>query len=443
MKCAAQVSGPLLKTVAFILFCAVQAHPQVREIDRSKLPQTKTMQQIYADLLPIDRYARSPVNALTWHYPVPKTEIESQFLRAFQTLEKQQKLEPENKELQVFTGLVAHLAYNLGVDEDYRFSFNLLQSLAAEDYRASWFLGMNQCQTDDPVRGMQRFLRIENTSPVLPSDFWEDYANCAGIANMPVHAVRAYDTQRKITQTVPSDEQLEQSARDRIKPGSVITTYPSKQAWINEKAPDGNRLTSKVCGESFLVKPTYHLNIADVVHGTCIVTIDTEQYPSRYGPSSGSLLLLTQAARQGESLSAFARRILQAFTQNVVKDPSEGSTAPIEGIHCPVASCQSFEISTKKLYKSEGGAHLIAIFFQADQPDYPGLRFESPQPLPKVTATGAKPISATDEAPQRFEGPLYTFVTLDANQDIYPRARIDFDDLLKSLIVDSKTADSK
>jgi hypothetical protein len=443
MKCAAQVPGPLLKTVAFLLLCAAPAGSQVREIDRAKLPQTKTMQQVYTDLLPIDHFARSPVSAPTWRYPVPKAEIESQFLLAFQTLEKQQKLEPENKELQLFIGLVAHLAYNLGIDEDYRYALSLLQSLAAEDYRAAWFLGMQQCQSGDPVRGMQRLLRVEVTSPVIPGGFWDDYANCAGVANMPVHAVRAYDLERRITQAVPTDEQLEQSARDRIKPGSVITTYPSKQAWINEKAPDGNRLTSKVCGESFLVKPTFHLNVADVIHGTCIVTIDTEQYPSRYGPSSGSLLLLTQAARQGESLSAFARRILQAFTQNVVKDPGEGSTAPLDGMHCPVASCQSFEISTKKLYKSEGGAHLIAVFFQVDQPEYPGLRFESPQPLPKLPVNAVRPAPGSDEAPQRFEGPLYTFVTLDANQDIYPRARIDFDDLLKSLIVDSKPIDSK
>jgi hypothetical protein len=438
MKCVAQVSGPLLKTVAFILLCVAPARPQVREIDRSKLPQTRTIQQIYMDLLPIDHFARSPVTATTWRYPVPKADIESHFLLAFQTLEKQQKLDPENKELQLFTGLVAHLAYNLGIDEDYRYALNLLQSLAAEDYRASWSLGMQQCQSGDPVRGMQRLLRIENTSPALPGDFWEDYANCAGIANMPVHAVRAYDTERKITQTVPTDEQLEQSARDRIKPGSVITTYPSKQVWINEKGPDGSRLTSNVCGVSFVVKLSFHLNVADVVHGTCIVTIDTEQYPSRFGPSSGSLLLLTQAARQGESLEAFARRILQAFTQNVVKDPSEGNTAPLAGMHCPVATCQSFEIATKKLYKAEGGAHLIAVFFQSDQPPYPGLRFETPQPLPKISPTTGKPISGSEETPQRFEGPLYTFVTLDANSDIYPRARVDFDDLLKSLVVDSK-----
>src|ERR1700742_1906963 len=178
-----QATASFFWLAALLCLCGPFAHPQVREIDRSRLPQTKTMQQIYTDLLPIDRYARSPVNALTWHYPVPKTEIESQFLAAFQTLEKQQKLEPENKELQLFTGLVAHLAYNLGVDEDYRYALNLLQSLAAEDYRASWFLGMQQCQSGDPVRGMQRLLRIENSSPGLPSDFWEDYANCAGIAN--------------------------------------------------------------------------------------------------------------------------------------------------------------------------------------------------------------------------------------------------------------------
>ena len=61
----------------------------------------------------------------------------------------------------------------------------------------------------------------------------------------------------------------------------------------------------------------------------------------------------------------------------------------------------------------------------------------------KVNVNAVKPAPGTDETPQRFEGPLYTFVTLDANQDIYPRARIDFDDLLKSLIVDAKNADSK
>jgi hypothetical protein len=40
---------------------------------------------------------------------------------------------------------------------------------------------------------------------------------------------------------------------------------------------------------------------------------------------------------------------------------------------------------------------------------------------------------------QRFNGTLYMFVTLDANLDIYPRARFDFDAVLKSLVIDSKS----
>jgi hypothetical protein len=99
-----------------------------------------------------------------------------------------------------------------------------------------------------------------------------------------------------------------------------------------------------------------------------------------------------------------------------------------------VAICLSSEIITNKLYKSAGGAHLLAVFFQSAQPADPGLRFETPQPLPKASNNSTQP----EETPQRFDGTLYTFVTLDANQDIYPRARADFDDLLKSIVADSK-----
>ena len=69
----------------------------------------------------------------------------------------------------------------------------------------------------------------------------------------------------------------------------------------------------------------------------------------------------------------------------------------------------------------------------------PGLRFETPQPQPKVTNHIVEPaLFRPEENPQRFSGTLYTFVSLDANKDIYPRSRTDFDVLLKSLVIDSK-----
>jgi hypothetical protein len=122
-----------------------------------------------------------------------------------------------------------------------------------------------------------------------------------------------------------------------------------------------------------------------------------------------------------------------------VKDPRRAEKTALPGIQCPVATCLTFEIVTSKQYKAEGGAHLLAVFFQSEQPAYPGLRFETPQPIPKVGNNSHESASfRPEEMLQRFDGTLYTCITLDANQDIYPRARHDFEDLIKSLAVDSK-----
>lgn len=434
MNRSTQVTALLIRRIALVCFCTTSAFSQIRQIDRSKLPQNPEVQHAYKDLLPIDQFARTP--EATWRSPVPKPEVESRFLLALHTLQKAQQQSPDNKELEIFTGLVAHLAYNLGIEEARDPALYLLQSQVSADFRAAWFLGIHQCQSNNPVAGMQLLLRVETSSNPPTGDFWQDYAICAGIANMPVHAVRAYDKARKAPDAPPIDDQMEQIARDRIKPGSITSSYPAKQAWREEKIAGGTRFTSNLCGVSFATRVTSHLNanLTDVAHGTCPVTFNTDQYPSRFGPSSASLLLVTQAARPGESLEAFSQRILETFSHGLLKDPREANRTPLAGIQCPVAICLSSEIITNKLYKSEGGAHLLAVFFQSGQPTDPGLRFETPQPLPKVSNNSAQP----EETPQRFDGTLYTFVTLDANQDIYPRARPDFDDLLKSIVVDSK-----
>jgi hypothetical protein len=142
-------------------------------------------------------------------------------------------------------------------------------------------------------------------------------------------------------------------------------------------------------------------------------------------------MLLTQTAKPGESLDAFAQRVL--------KDQRYANKTPLAGIQCPVATCLSFEVVTDKLYKPEGGLHLLAVFFQSEQPAYPGLRFESPQPLHNApNIPGETSYFRPLEIIQRFNGTLYTIVTLDANHDNYARSRADFDELLKSLVIDTK-----
>ena len=364
--------------------------------------------------------------------------MSSRFLKALHTLEHAQEQAPDNKELQLLTGLVAHLASNLGIEEAYDLALTYLQPQAKDDFRVAWFLGIHECQSNFSVAGMQQLLHVEASTKSLPGSFWQDYANCANTTNMPVHAIRAYDNARKTPDGLPANEQnsqFEQIARNRIKPSSDTSSYPPKEAWHQEKTVGGVRFTSSVCGESFLTRATSIVKLGDTVNGMCLVTINSEQYPSRYGPSSASILLLTQIARPGESLEAFSQRVLAA--QQLLKDPNHPEKASVTGIPCPVANCLAFDIVSDKLYKAEGGAHVLAVFFQSDQPAYPGLRLEIPQPTPKVANTSGQPVTP-EPILQRFNGTLYTFVSLDANHDIYPRSRADLDDLLKTLIVDSK-----
>jgi len=248
---------------------------------------------------------------------------------------------------------------------------------------------------------------------------------------MPVHAIRAYDKIRNTPGAPPIDPQVEQLARNKIKPSDATASYSPKQAWHEERITGGNRVTSNICGESFVTLPSYQLKIGDVRNGVCIVTADTELYPSRYGPSSASLLVMTKAAKPGETL--------EAFSQQILKDPLYAGKTPASGVQCPVPTCLAYEVVTDKLYKPEGGAHLLVVFFASEQPAYPGFRFETPQPLPKDSTTSSLPSFAqSEQIPQRFNGTLYTFVSLDANRDIFPRSRADLDQILKSFVVDTK-----
>ena len=99
----------------------------------------------------------------------------------------------------------------------------------------------------------------------------------------------------------------------------------------------------------------------------------------------------------------------------------------------------TIKIITDKLYSKEGGAHLLAVAFASEQPTYPGLRFESPRPLPKTGGNSNSPqFFRPDNTQQRFEGTIYTFLALDANEDIYVSSRADFDALVHSMVIDSK-----
>lgn len=419
---------------AIFLSGCLAADGQVDQIDRTKLPPDAAVQAAYLDALTNNPFART--YEMSWRFPTPKEQLAVSFTRDLHALEDAQKKSPGNVELELLTGLVAHLAYNLNVDEGYTPAIDLLGTLARnnpQDYRAAWFLGIHQCQSNDTAGGMKRLLGIESTFNQLPRAFWQDYANCASVSLMPEHAIRAYDNAHKVLSGPPNDETLERIARKVVKPSSPDQSYPIRTAWAFAQTKDQVRFTSTLCGESFVTRPDARVELHDVKNGTCAITIESPHFTNRHGESSANRLILTMIPKPGESLEDFAHRFLSG--------PKYSMARPITGVPCPVARCIAFEIVTDKLYPGEGGAHLISVFFASDEPQYPGLIFEQPQAIPTSGAgkDSDKPtFYRANEGVSRFSGTLYTFVALDANADIYAPSRALFDGLLKSLVVDAK-----
>ena len=70
---------------------------------------------------------------------------------------------------------------------------------------------MQQCESNDPAPGMQRLLHIESSTKPIPGDFWQDYAYCAGVTNLPVHAIRAYDAAKQSPDKPAIDEGMKKT----------------------------------------------------------------------------------------------------------------------------------------------------------------------------------------------------------------------------------------
>src|SRR5258708_22029490 len=98
---------------AFLL--SASAGAQFRQIDPAKLPQDQRVRAAYSGVQAVESMAHrwSP----KWTYNTPKDQVVAQLTSGLNDLRSAETAAPGNEELLLLTGLVAHLAYNLDVEE--------------------------------------------------------------------------------------------------------------------------------------------------------------------------------------------------------------------------------------------------------------------------------------------------------------------------------------
>ncbi len=418
-----------LFAASLFLLLSTPAVAEIASIHASALPQESAVLAALDDAQQMEPYSHSWSS--NWRYPITKDEVATRLGKDLAFLLLAQKNHPENTELNLLTGLVAHFAYNVDVPNSYDAAMNSLAQASKqhpEDLRGTWFHASMLCQTSQPKGGAEEFLSLESSHPwnQLPIAFWDDYLECATVTNMPAHALRAssYLTQLHAPLSAMRDF-LTNLAHKRFVEFDPKTKYEAKQIWWGSNADHDPAFTGTSCGISLRAHPDWSIENIGLSGEGCFAIFSTGPYPAVEGRLAPEILLIARQPKENETLQQFAAK----FT-------SKGKFEPITTPKCPSQICISMRGIQQGMYGKNGDGHGEIVVFERNQPDFPGLIFEAPTQIPKSDGKTGKEFYRPSQTQQRMPGKLYYLVLLDTASSIEEPATKDFDFFLQNLTVE-------
>jgi hypothetical protein len=109
---------------------------------------------------------------------------------------------------------------------------------------------------------------------------------------------------------------------------------------------------------------------------------------------------------------------------------------PSTSTRCPAERCIAEKAVDPGAYHQNGDARAQALFFAREQPEFPGLIFESPANLPQQKGKEGRETFRFTPTQQRMPGELFYLVLLDTASSIEDPAMKDFDFFLQNLTVE-------
>ena len=415
---------------AFLLFpLASFALSEVDAIHADRLPQETAVLAALDDVRQLEPYCYSYTP--DWRYSIAKEEVATRIGKDLGFLTLALKDYPDNAELLLLTGLAARFAYNLDAPGSYETALNALakiQKLDPSDVRAPWFHATLLCQTAKPNTGAEEMLSIESSHSwdQLPAAFWDDYMECATVTNMPAHLLRAADHMEKLH--APSSEVrtvITEATRKRYDVFDPKKEYDPKEVWQGVNAAENSEFTSTTCGVRLRARGDWHIERLEVTKGSCVAQFRTGPYKATVNERTPNVLLLVQQPKQNETLQEYSKKFLNDGTFELYTLP-----------HCPAATCIAMKGVQPGMYKEDGDGHGRIVVFERDQPEFPGLIFESPGQLPNAKVKEGMNYYELDQIQQRIPGKLYYLVLLDTAASIEEPAMKDFDFFLENLTVE-------
>ena len=412
-----------------VSFHTPHAFADAAAIQAGALPQETAVLAALDDITQLESYCHSWTDS--WQYPIAKEDVATRLGKDLGFLSLALKSHPQNAELALLTGLAAQCAYNVDLPNSHVTALDALSQalkLAPSDVRAPWFRATLLCQTSELKAGADEFLSIESSHACdqLPAAFWEDYSSCATISNLPEHTLRAVDHLKKLLGAAPPGiDTFAEIARSRIVPFDPKKEYDPKEVWVAAPVGDNSQFTSTTCGVRFDVHGDWAVNQLAVTNGSCVAYFSTGPYKATTRNLRPSILVLVKQPEANETLQEFSSKFLL-----------KGTFEPFTPSRCPAETCIAMKGSQPGMYGNDGDGHGRVVVFERNQPEYPGLIFESPAEFPKQDAKPGTQVFRPNQVQLRIPGKLYYLVMLDTAASIEAPAMKDFDSFLQNLTVE-------
>ena len=162
-----------------------------------------------------------------------------------------------------------------------------------------------------------------------------------------------------------------------------------------------------------------------MTNSTCIIIFSTSSYQGTVHQLIPNIALLIKQPEGNQTLQEFLKKY-QKGTEIVSFTPSR----------CPSNACLAVKGVQPEMYSEDGGGHGRIVVFERDQPEFPGLIFESPWEMPKSDGTSEGKYFHPGQIQQRIPGKLYYLVLLDTAASIEEPAMKDLDFFLQNLTVE-------
>lgn len=368
-----------------------------------------------------------------WQFDLPKEEVGAHLSKDLAFLNLALKSHPENVELLLLTGLVAHYAANVDVQGEVELSlqaFNQAQKLRPEEIRAPWFRGSLYCQTAQLKRGAEDFLGIEKSHAweKLPASFWLDYMECAALSNMPMHVLRTED--HLVHLQAPASrlrEVVVETARKRIDPFDPGKKYEAKEAWQGENAGEDTVFTSTSCGLQLRPRGNWQLKDLGLGKSGCLARFGPGPYRGSHSKVDAEIVVVAKQPAANETLLEYATSFPQA---------AEPDSSVLASAHCPVTICMARKGIQAGAYGKNGDGHIFLLAFEREEPVFPGLIFESPLEVPQSNSGEGYMYFHPRQVQGRIPGKLFYVVLLSTASSAEKASLTDLDAFLARMTVE-------